>query len=238
MFRRIFFPALILLSLAAAILNAADFWEKKKYSEWSPKEVQAMLNDSPWARRVEVAIGNLRPAGSGGANGRGGRGAARAPGSEPAPLGRGGEPVSAAPRTPMAILILRFHAALPIKQAVARARFGNEALKSPEAAKMLSRKEEAIIIGITCPPGLLPADPAGLKEKAQMVIKGRDPIQAENGVVDKGEGEASIYLIFPKGPNPIRLEDESFELRVQFPAFEFKRRFKLKDMVFEGNLEL
>jgi hypothetical protein len=238
MFKRIFFPALILLGFAAAILNAADFWEKKKYSEWSPKEVQAMLNDSPWARRVVVAIGDLRPAGRKAETVGGGRADGRAPSPGVDRSGRGGETGSDIPRSPTATLLLRFHAALPIKQAVARARFGDEVLKSPEAANMLSRKEEAIIIGITGPPRQLPADPAGLKENAHIVIKGRDPIQAEKVVIDKGKEGAAIYLIFPKGTNPIRLEDGSFELRVQFPTFEFKRRFKLKEMVFEGNLEL
>jgi len=238
MFRRFLHSALILLSLGVVVSSAADFWQKKKFSEWIPKEVQEMLNNSPWAMRVEVAVSQSRPDG-GGANAGGGRASARPPNPYQVSPGHGsgtGPDVGGPP--PTTPLLVRFHAALPIKQAVAVARFGDGVLKSPEAATMLSRKEDAYVIGITGPQRLLIADPAELKESARLVIKGRDPIAAENVTADNGAAGAAVYFFFPRGTNPIKLEDNSFELQVKFPSFQLKYRFKLKEMIFEGNLEI
>ena len=233
---------------------AADFWQKKKFSEWTQKEVLEMLNNSLWARRVEVVAGVPR---SGGGGMREGRAGGRPHGVGVDRQGGGGETgADTSAALPKASLLIRFHAALPIKQAVARARFGDEVLKSLEAEKMLTRKEDAYLIGISGPARLLAGDPSVVFTAAQLVIKGRDPIRAQNVTVDKEErgvtpekGERSVtpnkgergltfYFVFPKGTNPIKLEDEGFELQVKFPLFELKHRFKLKDMAFDGNLEI
>ena len=44
--------AIILLGLSAAL--AADFWEKKDYKEWTQKECQKILQDSPWAQDYKI----------------------------------------------------------------------------------------------------------------------------------------------------------------------------------------
>ena len=57
------------ITLCAATLSvwAGDFWEKKKFANWSEKEVTKMLTKSPWARSVTVAFGSLlEPRGRGG----------------------------------------------------------------------------------------------------------------------------------------------------------------------------
>ena len=33
----------------------ADFWETKPFATWSDAELQQMLSDSPWARKITVA---------------------------------------------------------------------------------------------------------------------------------------------------------------------------------------
>jgi len=233
MSRRYFLSVGILVGLAGVSLWAADFWQKKKYSEWTPKEVTQMLTDSPWATQVEVNIKGV--GGSGGAGD--GRGRPGIVSSER--QGRGGETESERRLSPPKPKVLvRFHTALPIKQAVARARFGDQVLVSPEAARMLSRVEDAYLVGITGPPKLLAADPALLKGNAQLVFKGREPIRAQNVTMDKSEASLVVYFFFPRQPDPIKLEDDSFELRIKFPLFDIKRRLKLKDMVFDGKLEL
>ena len=57
------------LLAAGTLLQAEDFWEKKKYAEWTDKEVRQMLTNSPWARRVEIPLGSAMSGGGG----RGGR---------------------------------------------------------------------------------------------------------------------------------------------------------------------
>lgn len=49
------------LLLASAAAGAAEFWEKKKYTQWSKKDVDKMLNDSPWAQDFEDTDVNIDP---------------------------------------------------------------------------------------------------------------------------------------------------------------------------------
>ncbi len=37
---------------------AKEWWEKKPYSEWSPKEIERMLDNSPWGKIHVVTISN------------------------------------------------------------------------------------------------------------------------------------------------------------------------------------
>jgi len=71
----------VALSLAVGGLLAADFWQKKKFTEWDQQEVAKMLNDSPWAKSFTVYLkgfggerGGAMGGGMGGGGGRGGRG--------------------------------------------------------------------------------------------------------------------------------------------------------------------
>ena len=68
-----------LLLLAAICVWAADFWTAKSYTDWNDKDIQKMLNDSPWAHKMTVELGG-GPGGPGGgrgeAGGFGGAGAA------------------------------------------------------------------------------------------------------------------------------------------------------------------
>src|SRR5579862_6399667 len=38
-------------------LFAADFWTSKPFTQWSEKEAQRMVESSPWAKPVSVAMG-------------------------------------------------------------------------------------------------------------------------------------------------------------------------------------
>src|SRR5271155_3023006 len=40
---------------AAVVLLAADPWQSKPFAEWSDKDVQKILTNSPWARPVSVS---------------------------------------------------------------------------------------------------------------------------------------------------------------------------------------
>ncbi len=72
------FAMCLMLALGVTALLAADFWKAKKFTEWSDKEVQKMLDDSPWAHKDALAMqgGGGMPGGGGGGGGRrgGGRG--------------------------------------------------------------------------------------------------------------------------------------------------------------------
>ena len=244
---------LLVLSLGVATLWAADFWQKTKFTEWSDKDAQKMLKDSPWARPVEIHLGGAGGGSKGG--GRGGRGGgggdmSAAP-SASEDLGGGGGGGGRGGRggggggsmqesTPGQILIVCWHTAMPVRQAVARMRFGKEAGTSPEAAKLLQPEQKRYVVGIAgLPPQLvMRMKPAELKSRAMLKLKGKDPIQAIDVLADKGERGANVYLVFSRTDNPITLEDNDVEVILKLASVEIKRRFRLKDMVFEGKLEL
>ena len=50
----------LLLLLGSAGLRAADFWDKKEYKQWKPREVHKMLTKSPWAQNVSLDAMRMR----------------------------------------------------------------------------------------------------------------------------------------------------------------------------------
>ena len=249
-------PLLTLFVLLVGVcgLDAADFWESKKFSEWTEKEVRKMLMDSPWARPVSISMGGMggRSGGMGGGGGRGRRGgggmgggggiSAEPSGGDEGSFGgggRGGGGIDAPQVAPSITVIVRWHGALPIKQAVAKSRFGDEAATSAEALKMIERQEPRYVVGIAgLPAGALRGSPDQLKSAASLKIKGREPIQAENVQAERDQNRANLYLFFPKGEKPITVEDGDVEVAVKLGSLEIKRKFRLKDMMYQGRLEI
>ncbi len=228
-------------TIAVGLLLGADFWKEKKYSSWSHKEIFKMLEDSPWARKAYVKMkvtGGMGPPGGGGGMGFPGGG-----GGMGSPSGMGGMgPPGGMGAPPEMQVILRWHSALPIKQAIARLRYKDKVETSEEAAKVLDREESAYIVGIIGMPG--PAafyQPDTLKSGAQLRIENLPPIQAVQILTDQEVGKTNFYLVFPKledGAHRIRLEDKNVEFFLKTDSIEIKRKFMLKDMVYFGNLEL
>jgi hypothetical protein len=223
------------------MLLAADFWQKKPYTAWDATDIQRVLNDSPWAREVEILMGALRMAGGGpGDSGEMARsssplaGAGREGGmGGPGGAGMGG---AAGPGgAPTVRLVVRFVSALPVRQALMRARYGNEVGNSPEAAKVLSTPDPYYVValaGLRNPPG----DVQAVKEKSTLRVKGKEPfgpvqVQVENGMV---------VLFFPREGHPIAVQDGEVEVQVGLPglASPIRRSFKLKNMVYDGKLEI
>src|SRR5215813_10040090 len=45
-----------LVFLVVSTVLTSDFWEEKPFSQWSDKEAQKILSDSPWGKTVHVAL--------------------------------------------------------------------------------------------------------------------------------------------------------------------------------------
>ena len=137
---------------------AADVWNSKPYTDWSTKDLQKITTDSPWAKKTTV-LGMDGPApppmgGSGGGGGRGGRGggggggddAAPDPISSHGPASGTGTPVggSSSPQ-----VVVSWPMSAPLKQAAAKAKYGNEVATSPEAKQFLEREEPYYVIEVS-----------------------------------------------------------------------------------------
>ena len=163
--------------------------------------------------------------------------------------------------TPSLNLTVRWYSALPIKQALAAHRYGSEA----QADENLRREETHYTIGLSGVSGALfrgdrsfsksrtESDPwkalsERLKSESFLQILGREPIQAvdvqvrsapELDVVGAGEmgGRAEILVMFPRSQT-ITLEDKQVEFVTLMGRHKLKKKFKLKEMVCDGKLEL
>ncbi len=60
----------LLFAGGVCTLLAADFWQTKKFTEWSDKEVLKILADSPWAEKVSIPRPPMGGGGGGGEQGR------------------------------------------------------------------------------------------------------------------------------------------------------------------------
>ena len=175
---------LALLFASGLFLFGARLLEtKKKFPDWTEKEAKKMVEDSPWAVPVEVAMGGGGGGGGmGGGGGRGGGGGGRRGGGGGGGIGDassggagggggdegwggggGGGMPGGAPRPAMTV-IMRWHSALPIKQAVAVIRFGAEAGTTADAKKFVERVETHYVLGLTgLPPQMARMNPDQLK---------------------------------------------------------------------------
>ena len=238
MMKKPILTVLLLCVAGAVMLLAAESWRKKAYTAWDANDVQKVLNDSPWAREVNILLGafgtaggrNDMPASSNPIAGAGG-----SPGGGMGGRGGGGMDGAGSGGSPSLRLVVRFVSALPVRQAMMRARYGDDLKNSPAAAKVLSTPDNYYVValaGLRRPPG----DVQALKEKSSLQVKGKEPfgpvqVQVENGL---------IVFFFPREGHPIAVENGEVEVRVQLPGLTspIRHTFKLEDMVYEGKLEL
>jgi hypothetical protein len=232
----------MVMTLGVSLLFGADFWTKKKYADWSQKEVQQMLKGSPWAHAVDMRIGGGRSGGGGSGGGGGRRGGSGGGGSLGDASGGGGSGGGSAQGSvemvPAINLVMRWDSALPVKQAMAKQLADAGGGISFEAAKLLERKETQYVISISgVPSRMLGSDPNRFRPTAFLNIKGKDPIKADSVKTGRDQANAVLYLLFPRS-SLIVLEDQEVEVALKAGPIDVKRKFKLKEMVFEGKLEL
>ena len=232
-----------LLLLFGIGLVAADFWQKP-YMQWSDKDSARMLTNSPWAKAVSVSMsvpggGGAPPTAPGGGGGGGGFGGHGGPqgggGSEFGP----GAPGSAPPSVDV---VARWQSALPIRQAFVRLKFGAEADKSAEAAKVLEQQETPYEIVLSGPMGPFlgakPEDSAKALSEVSFLSSSRTgAIKAVQIQVGKPGKTMDVVFVFPRSM-PFTVEDREVEFITKLGASTLKYKFKLKDMVLNGKLDM
>ena len=152
-------------------------------------------------------------------------------------------------------LTIRWYSADPVKKAVARARFGDAANSAPEALKLLEPELKHYVIGVSGLPARMAQMDKGrqrflyeqLKKETVLKIKGRDPIPAkdvafgsdQSQLLDAKTGQAGleVYVFFSR-ENEITLKEKNVEFVTRLMERKVSKKFKLKDMVYHGELEL
>jgi hypothetical protein len=123
--------------------------------------------------------------------------------------------------------------------------YGKDAGTNPDAAKRLAREEQYYIAQIEGYPGHVTAE--AVTAAAELVVKGVPPVKpaqvdvSPGAPTGRGAPPNNIFLVFPKlqpGARLIKIEDGEVEVVVNMPGLKLKHKFKLKDMVFNGKLEI
>jgi hypothetical protein len=243
----------ITISLSVCLFGA-DFWQSKPFTDWSDKDVQKMIESSPWAKSISIPIGSEGPR-PGGAR-RGSMGESDSParsssmGEDPmgnAGGGRGGrnrdgdsgvgEPVATT------LVVVRWQTALPVKQALVKMKYGAEVSTSEEAKKILAADAStAYVIAITgIGSSMVRGDAEAIKkdliEHTSLAVKGKDEIKPADIQLGRAPKGIEVYFVFPKKVE-FSLDDKDVEFATKLGPATIKQKFRLKDMVYNGKLAL
>ena len=123
-----------------------------------------------------------------------------------------------------------------------RLKFGAEADKSAEASKVLEQQDRPYEIVLTGPMGMFlgakPGDAAkALSEVSSLSSSRTGAIKASQIEVGKPGKTMDVVFVFPRSM-PFTVEDKEVELSTKLGTSTLKYKFKLKDMVVNGKLEM
>jgi hypothetical protein len=225
-----------LLLLSAFCLLAADFWQKP-YTEWSDKDITKLMTNSPWAKATGIEIsfgGGPQGLGAGpGPGGGGGGGRGGGPQGQAGGFGGGGPSVE---------VTAHWQSALPVREAEVRRKYGAGADKSEEAKKVLSEQPETYQIVLSGQAFAFPMGPpdslkASLSEASFLSSARTGAIKPTQVDVNRGPREVDVLFVFPRSM-PFTLEDKEVEFATTLGKSKLQYKFKLKDMVVNGKLEM
>lgn len=236
----------------AFCLFAADPWQSKPYTEWSDKEVQKVLTNSPWAHGVSIGggpmmsndgprrsdVGNPNAANPNAANPATGP-SVMMPGGQEGGRDRIGDSIPSGSETPSTNLVVLWQSALPVKQALVRRRFGAEGATSSDAKKFLDENTN-YLIGVS---GLTPVLTRAAQAKSEILqrttlsAKGKEPLHPIDILVSPAGKVTEAVFVFPK-TTVFTIEDKDVEFSTELGGVAVKNKFRLKDMVIAGGLQL
>jgi hypothetical protein len=207
---------LFLTTLGAGSLGFSRTREVRSFPNWSQDYTDRILTDSPWAKekslgfQLSSALGNQ----SGGPSG------ARAE----------------------IYLTTRWASALPVRQAFALQQFGADGLQDEKAIELLNRNEEEYVIEIAGFPTTIIRQgarrfEAELAKSATLSLVGRRSISPASVHVPEHGMHLMATLRFPRFEN-LTAKDGEITVYAESGALEIEQRFRLKDMTYEGRLEL
>ncbi len=228
---RLVLPLLLGLVVLTTALYGAGFWDKKDFKQWTPKEVEKMYMDSPWSKRVSIAMGSPMAAFSGGGAGAGRRGGGApggggggggAPGGGGGGGGRrggggGGGAGQMPQQAPMLNLQVRFAEAAPIKHAKVKFNMGESTELTPQMQMYLENQEPYYIVAVEGLPAIMARfeeEPEKLATTARLRRKKKDDIYPAKVEV-QAQQRATLIYYFPQS-DPIVLDDKEVEFFMKF----------------------
>jgi hypothetical protein len=247
----VFVQAILLTSIAACSLAiGAASWQKTDPSQWTSEDVYQILNSSPWSRAVKVTVARAAGYGDQG-QGNGGGGGTWSEGMPGGGMGRGGgmgggmgrgrrgggyPPAEQGPT-----VTVQWASALPVR--LAEAKSTGSAL-DPASLKPLNEYTIAVI-GFP-KTGFEPrgssgsdSDDADLADHLKTITVlsfGQERMNPSKVELNQGRDGQTIFH-FEKS-EPVTMHDKDAEFRITGDRMEIKKKFTLKDMEYQGKLEL
>jgi hypothetical protein len=227
--------------LLVGVALGEDFWLKKDYKEWAPEEVKKLLTNSPWSKDVTVtapSAGGARrgPAANGidaeNPNVSRGRGGGR---TGPA----GDAEINSAPANSEITLNVSWRSALPLRKAIIKSRMGDSSEVPADAPQLLGNDPPEYVVVVSGVPAWLArvVQNPDLLNRSSLKIGKREPVPPKNFDFQTRTQSLDVFFFFPR-TNPITLEDKEVEVDLKLGTMEVKRKFNLKDLVYNGKLEL
>ncbi len=227
--------------LIAGLALGEDFWVKKEYTQWSDEEVKKVMTNSPWAKDITVNAppgtvggGQRAPQASGiDVEGGGGGGRGRGRGA------RGGDEGGGGGGEVLLTLNMSWRSSLPLRKALVKSRLGGSTEVPAEAQQLLSKEQEEYVVVVSGLPARVARqiqDPVQLNRSTLKAGK-KAPITPKAVDFQSRTQSVDVLFIFPR-TDPITLDDKEVELDLKLGTMEAKRKFNLKDMVYNGKLEL
>jgi hypothetical protein len=218
--------AVVVLAVLLLVASGRGTWESAPFADWTAQKLQELLEDSPWAGSGSVS--RSRSTGS----------AASAPATDKA--------------------LITWTTALPMRQALVREAIGQGGKVNKDAEAFLASSPDFYIISLKLSGSPAAAGYVSLAREVQretLLVRtdGRHSLTAlsvEARALDGNgkmlervpaaseaiEGGAAIFVFqFSKGL-PLTLLERDVEFVTKVGPLTIKKKFKMKDMVYKGEL--
>ncbi|HAX42295.1 MAG TPA: hypothetical protein PLF84_04550 [Bryobacteraceae bacterium] len=151
-------------------------------------------------------------------------------------------PIEKPPTRTEVYLVVRWKSALPVRQALALAEFGHKQLDDSRAVELLNRKPANLELQIAGFPALLftgraPDLESQLRRTARVSVPGQPPAPPESVAVPPHGNHLMAELTFPRFAS-LTPADQSIRLSATVDGARIEREFKLKEMLYQGRLEV
>jgi hypothetical protein len=226
--------------LFAGITLGEDFWVKKDYTQWTEEEVRKIMTNSPWSKETTVNA----PAGEFGGGGGSSRSAAPVDVENTGGGGRrggrgGGGDASSTPTQAQITLTVSWRSALPLRKAIVKSRIGASSEVPADLMQSISKQPAEYVVVVSGLPARMARaiqDPIRLN-RSTLKVGRRAPIVPKSVDFQTRTQSVDAFFVFPKN-EPITLDDKEAELDLLLGPMEAKKKFTLKDMVYNGKLEM
>jgi hypothetical protein len=253
--------AAFLVACSGMILAGATAAWQKDFSSWTEKDANALVSNSPWAKRMSMPISGRpdqvvleQPEAGGGApsaalgnpanttaNPNAGtaenRNEANSPRNNNAKSQSGVSPTPGAPEAQPVVTIL-WTSAVPVRLALLKLRAGATPPTSEQIANAEKPRDHYVIAVSGFPAPEAGSDPKSLASKAFLAIRGKAAVVATDSDYRK-IGNSDVYFFrFPRNTMEIAPGDQQVEFRLKMGKVEIKRKFDLAGMQYKGQLAL